>query len=222
MDNNFSAGNTSPTKVSGLQFATPPQKFISWLPIVLVMGGIVILSGALIFKYLTSPKIESATENAPEKSKVLSTETTLLAKTIKVDISGAVEKPGVYEIPDNYRVTDVLITAGGITPKADRNYVSKNINLAQKLSDGQKIYIPFEGETTSNSVTQSTSNTVANGTVNINMASLSELDKLPGIGPVTAQKIIDSRPYLKNDDLLAKKIVSKSVYDKIKDQIATF
>jgi len=99
-------------------------------------------------------------------------------KKIKVDIEGAVEKPGVYEIPFDSRIEDVLISAGGLSVKADREYVSKSVNLAQKLIDGAKIYIP-ELNGSNNSNISNLPNTPNSQLTNINIASESELDKLP-------------------------------------------
>lgn len=137
-------------------------------------------------------------------------------KIYEVDISGAVVKPGVVEIPADSRIQDVLITAGGLDAKADRMYISRYINLAQVVQDGMKIYIPFQGEP---AVAESSG---GQGSYNINNSSQSKLEELPGVGPVTARKIMAGRPYGSVDELLVRKILSKSVYEKIKDQITLF
>jgi len=149
---------------------------------------------------------------------------------IFVDVQGAVISPGVYELKDNVRVKDALIAAGGLSQEANRSWVAKNLNLAAKISDGAKIFIPQKDELVPSSsalgVSASDSNSYAiqtsQGKININTASLSQLDTLSGIGPVTAQKIIDNRPYNSIDDLVAKKAVWKSTFEKIKDKITTF
>ncbi len=112
-----------------------------------------------------------------------------------------------------------MILASGLSQTADRDWVSKNLNLAQKLADGTKIYIPKLGQANAAAV-QNTSQT--NNLININSASLQELDSLPGIGQVTAQKVIDNRPYTSIDDLLSKKIVNQKVFDKLKERISTY
>ncbi len=153
----------------------------------------------------------------------------LSPNTLTVDVSGAVVNPGVYHIAQDARIQDALIAAGGLSDSADRTWVAKSINLAKKLSDGAKVYIPSVGEVAGaqtqagSSVTQSVdaageSSTVA--TVNINSASVDALDSLPGIGKVTAQKIIDNRPYSDINELLSKKVVGASVFGKIKDRIS--
>ena len=146
---------------------------------------------------------------------------------ITVDVSGAVVNPGVYQVSANARVQDALIAAGGLSARADRSFISKNINLALKISDGAKIYIPSIGEVERPSFSAGTNSSAqaviggmpSSGLVNINTASSSDLDTLPGIGPVTAGKIIDNRPYGSIDDLLTKKVVTKSVFEKIKAKI---
>lgn len=134
---------------------------------------------------------------------------------IKVDIEGEVIRPGLYELSSDARVQDALIAAGGLTTNANR----KAINLAAKIADGQKVYIPAEGEIAKSVAGVSDAGGVT-GAISINSASESELDRLPGIGPVTAQKIIDGRPYGAVDELLNRKIVSKSTFEKIQDQIS--
>lgn len=140
---------------------------------------------------------------------------------VMVDVGGAVLKPGIYEFSSDNRINDALIAAGGLAEAANRDWVSQNLNLAAKLTDGGKIYIPFQDETNTNkdSPRSNLQGLSLKDQVNINTASLAELDTLWGIGPVTAQKIIDSRPYAKIEDLLEKKIVKTNVYEAIKDKI---
>jgi len=145
-------------------------------------------------------------------------------KTIIVDVEGAVVKPGVYKLPQESRIQDGLIAAGGLSAQADRQYIAKNLNLATKLNDGTKIYIPAIDEDTAKvpASDNSSQGVIAGNTININTASESELDTLPGIGPVTARKITTGRPYNSISDLLDRKIVSSKVFDQIKDKIATY
>lgn len=154
---------------------------------------------------------------------------------IYVDIAGAVEKPDVYEVSVGARLKDVLILAGGLSAQADRDFFQRNFNLARIVSDQEKFYIPSvyeiqNGLFTENSqtldYTQPNIQTVSSNNVsldsqliNINQATMGELDQLPGVGKVTAQKIIQNRPYSNIDELLTKKVVNKSVFEKIKDLI---
>lgn len=138
---------------------------------------------------------------------------------ITVDVEGAVVNPGVYTLSSKARVKDALIAASGLSADADRAWVAKSLNLAAKISDGSKIYIPKKGDGALGTVVSSGISS-GTGLININSAGLSELDTLSGIGPVTAQKIIDNRPYNLIDDLLNKKVVSSSVFVKIRDKIS--
>jgi competence protein ComEA len=184
------------------------------LPILLSFVGIVlILGGVFSSGILNKPK--AAAVSFPKKSIVSTTS----PQEVKVDISGALINPGVYSLPLNSRVEDAVKAAGGFSEKANSEFISKSLNLSQKVSDGMKIYVPSEGEA---AITVSGGSSVAGVStqmIDLNSASESDLDGLPGVGPVTAQKIIDGRPYSAVEDLQTKKIVSASVFEKIKDKI---
>lgn len=146
-------------------------------------------------------------------------------ETIVIDVSGAVVTPGVYVLMGKPRLEDAIKAAEGFRADANRGYISKYINLAQELVDGTKIYIPFESEqgfTQSQPVVMGTQTRGSSKTVNLNTASQAELESLPGIGPVTASKIISNRPYKSSDDLMTKKIMGKSTFMKIKDVLSTY
>src|SRR4030042_4186276 len=135
---------------------------------------------------------------------------------IWVDLAGSVIQPGVYELPSNSRYKDLLARAGGLSANADRSWIEKNLNLAQELEDGQKVYIPSQGET------GEVAGESVKGKININSASVSELDSLWGIGEARAKSIIENRPYTSVDDLLDKKVIPANVFEAIKDEIAVF
>ena len=141
-----------------------------------------------------------------------------------VDVSGAVEKPGVYELGKGSRIKDALVMAGGLSEDADREYLEKIINMAEEVEDGQKIYIPRQGKGTGDGdrVLGSTSDKVGTGTIDINTASASELDTLWGVGPVRAQAIIDNRPFSKVEELLEKGVLPENVYEEIKDKVSVY
>jgi competence protein ComEA len=136
---------------------------------------------------------------------------------IIVDVEGAVIEPGVYKLTTDKRMVDALAKAGGLSSDADRSWVEKNINLAGKLTDGLKIYIPRSGEEV---LSESDGSGTAVSVININLASIGDLESLPGVGDVTAKKIVDGRPYASIDELLEKKIVGSATFEKIKDKIA--
>lgn len=194
------------------------------LPIGLSLVGIVLIMGGVFASGLhkSKPK-DSSAQNFPKESLVDS------QKMLSVDVSGAVVKPGVYQLKDGSRIEDAMSAAGGFAENANKEYVSKYLNMAQKLSDGSKVYVPVEGEQVSGTVSGGIGGSGAvagvastDSKVNINTATQAELEALPGIGPVTASKIISDRQYQAVEDLLNKKVVSKAVFEKIKDQLVVY
>lgn len=187
------------------------------IPIGLSLVGIVLIIGGVF----TSGLNKAQSKVFPKDSLVEA------QKIISVDVSGAVAKPGVYQLKDGSRIEDAIGASGGFTETANAEYVSKYLNMAQKLSDGSKVYIPFAGEQISGPAVGGTvaGTTTLSGTtakVNINMASQAELEALDGIGPSYASKIISGRPYQVVEDLFNKKIVGKAVFEKIKNSIVVY
>lgn len=142
-------------------------------------------------------------------------------KVIVVDVGGAVVRPGVYRFSSGARLQDALVAAGGVGGLADREWIGKHINLALPLKDADKIYIPFTGEQITG-VAGTGEESVQGQSVNINSATAAELDTLNGVGPVTAEKIISNRPYGSVEDLLTKKVVTSSVFEKIKGRVVVY
>ncbi len=147
---------------------------------------------------------------------------------IIVEVTGEVNKPGVYHLPKDSRIEDLLFKGDGFTKDADSKWITKNLNRAAKLVDGQKLYIPNQSEVLSASVVttgSTTSNSIIGNSatnININSASKEQLESLSGIGPVYAQKIIDNRPYSDISELTSKRIIPQKTFDKIKDQISVY
>lgn len=142
-------------------------------------------------------------------------------KHIFVDVSGGVMKPGMYQLMTGDRINEALVAAEGLAEKADRQWVSKNLNLAQKLTDGQKIYIPLEGEMVNNG-SGDTEGVSLGGKINVNTAGIAELDRLWGVGEATAKKIVENRPYGSVEELLTKKVLKANVYEEIKDEVSVY
>jgi competence protein ComEA len=140
-------------------------------------------------------------------------------ETLVVDVAGAVEKPGVYKLSSGSRIGDALVVAGGLAASADREWVAGTLNLAQKLTDGEKVYIPSNSQITN---PNRGSNPASNKKININTASVSELDGLEGIGEARAQAIVANRPYSKIEELVSKAKIPQSVYEKISSSISVY
>lgn len=183
------------------------------VPIAASLVGLVLLIGGLFSSGILTKTFIKQTKY-PKESLVKP------QTTIKVDVSGAVHTPGVYNLPVDSRVDEAIREAGGVRDDADPEYISKSLNLAQKVSDGMKIYIPRKGDNVLQLQGQALE--VKGNVINVNNASLDELDKLSGVGPVTAQKIIENRPYSSIEELYTKKAVSRAVYEGIKDKVSVY
>jgi len=142
---------------------------------------------------------------------------------LKVDIKGAVQKPGVYEFKQGDRVTDVIGMAGGLSEAAD----STQVNMAQLVEDEMVVYIPIVGEE-AQSVQAAADGMNGGGKegalIDINKATLEELQELPGIGPSKAAAIIAKRDELGSfktiEDLKLVSGIGDKTYEKLKDLIS--
>lgn len=161
--------------------------------------------------------IPDKTEEAESESAV--TEEVSETAMICVFICGAVESEGVYYVPDGSRVNDVLTEAGGFSPDASTSAV----NLAGTVSDGDRIYIPREGEELTDTMTQA--GDISSGLVNINTAGKEELMTLPGVGETRAEEIIRYREqhgkFTQVEDLMNVNGIKEGTFNKLKDKVTT-
>ena len=139
---------------------------------------------------------------------------------IYVDVQGAVNKPGVYVLHGKSRLYEAIDMAEGLTLEAD---ISR-INQAQLLQDGEKIYVPkVNEEFTADIITDQCSGGIKDTKININTATSEELETITGIGPSTAEKIIDYRKnhggFLSIEDLMNVKGIGEKTFEKFKDKI---
>lgn len=170
--------------------------------------------------------IEESKNDIEEKEiKENKEETKEMGTGIFVHIDGWIQNPGVYEIKENDRVNTIIEKAGGLKEGAS----IKSINLAARLSDGDKIYIPNREEEKQIETTEVKGNNTGtvkrtkNSKININKASITELKQITGIGESTANKIIDYRDnvgkFKKIEDIKEVKGIGDSKYESIKDKI---
>lgn len=168
---------------------------------------------------------------------------------VYVDVSGALNNPGVYCLPQGSLIIDAVKKAQGFNSKISLEYVERNINLAKPLSNNQKLYFPSksellcelkdftlkeaeiippiasDGEEGSSGSTENPSGDSSQGEedstgcININTADITTLDSLEGVGLSTAQKIIDNRPYSSIEDLLKVSGIGEATFNKFKDKI---
>jgi competence protein ComEA len=142
---------------------------------------------------------------------------------VRVYVSGAVATPGVYTLPPRSLVNDALKAAGGASADADLD----RINLAQEVRDQQHIHVPHKGEPEQNQPVPTSppggAATPGAKKININTATLDELDTLPKIGPSIAQRIMDYRtkngPFKKIEDLKNVSGIGDATFETIKDLI---
>jgi competence protein ComEA len=112
------------------------------------------------------------------------------AKLVVIDVAGAVRRPGLYRLRSGSRVDDAIAAAGGATGKAQLD----TVNLAAPVADGEQIVVPGRGATASGTAASPpAAGSSPSAPVDLNSATLEQLEALPGIGPVTAQKILDYR-----------------------------
>lgn len=147
---------------------------------------------------------------------------------LAVHVSGAVASPGVYELEEGSRVRDAVEAAGGFAPEASQG----SVNLARKVSDGEQILIltveefeasPSSSSSSGSSDADASGSSGSGGLVNINTAGLEALDSLPGVGPATAQAILDEReangPFTSIEDIQRVSGIGEKKYEKLKGSI---
>ena len=201
---------------------------------------IIIISGMIygIFNYFTQNKNKENLENISQDIIINNqtentTEENNNQEKIVIHITGAICNEGIYELEENSRIADAVKMAGGLKEDADL----KQINLSYVLEDGMKINIPSKNESTNESRNEDSNNTEnyitkenlnsSNNTkiskVNINNATQTELETLPGIGPSTALKIINYRKekgkFNKIEDIKNVNGIGESKFNKIKEFI---
>ena len=141
------------------------------------------------------------------------------SERLVVDVEGAVLRPGVIELPAGSRVADAIEAAGGYGPHVDLAAAAAQVNLAAVLRDGQQIVVPLVGAATGGGTG---SGAGTGGLVDLNSASPEELDALPGIGPVTVQKIVAARteqPFASLEEMVTRKVRTNAQVDKIRDLV---
>jgi competence protein ComEA len=148
------------------------------------------------------------------------------AEDLVVDVQGAVVRPGIVHLPSGSRIADAIVAAGGYGPRVAADRVGQSLNLAALVKDGDKVIVPSRDDpVASPPATSDGQNATAaggSGPLDLNRATAAELDGLPGIGPVTAAKIIaarDEQAFSSVDDLRTRKILGQATFDKVKSLV---
>jgi len=216
-------------------FAPILKKSKKYLLEIILLTVAVIITIAALFLYVKNGE-QAVGVGLDRPSAEVSQISKISPSKIFVDVSGAVKKPNVYEISFGARLKEVINKAGGLSDEADTVFFNRNFNLARIITDQEKIYVPSIVEINNGIFVQNqrtldyttpTSTGIAsnaptednNQLINLNYATIEELDTLPGIGKITANKIIKNRPYQTIEELLTKKVVNKSQFEKIKELI---
>ena len=203
----------------------------------------VLLTGCIITSLIsTNNKAKTLPGSSlPQSAQGAVTSKTAQAKTVRVQVSGAVLEPGIYDVPASCRVEEAIAAAGGLTENAD----SERVNLVRKVRDGMQIRVPVRKAARTNRTqrknaqaksglgdsasVKSSSAKAGSGrnssmmqSVHINSASAGELQQLPGIGPALAKRIVETRSggrFTSADDLLRVPGIGKAKLAKLRDYV---
>lgn len=202
----------------------------------------VLLTGCIITSLIsTNDKEKPLAGSSLQSVQSAVTSKAVQVKTVRVQVSGAVLEPGIYDVPANYRVEEAIAAAGGMTENAD----SERVNLVRKVRDGMQIRVPVQKAArtsrTQRKNAQATAGYSASSTkkvgstragaeknnsavqnVRINSAGVSELQQLPGIGPALAQRIVETRSrgrFSSADDLLRVPGIGKAKLAKLRNYV---
>ena len=190
------------------------------LAAVVVGAGIVLITAAT-----PTPRVVlSDASESPEPSAAASSGA---SGTWLIDVEGGVAQPGLYRMPPGSRVGDAIRAAGGFGPRVDAAAASAELNLAALLEDGAKVEVPVRGARHAVAASGAPKGAKQRGAgeadrVDLNRADAAGLEALPGIGPVTAAKILASREeaaFQAVDELRTRKLVGPSTFEKIKDLV---
>jgi competence protein ComEA len=186
------------------------------LVVALVLGSRLLAHAGTASDQTVPPPLKPSTRAA----------STVAAAAVVVDVVGAVRRPGLYRLPEGSRVADAVARAGGLSRKAVRSLV----NLAAPVADGQQVLVASSvagapgAPVAAGGAAGGAPGMPATGPVHLNSATVEQLDALPGVGPVTAQKILDYRTqhglFQSVDELDAVSGIGPAKLDSLRDLVA--
>ncbi|HET7027360.1 MAG TPA: helix-hairpin-helix domain-containing protein [Candidatus Limnocylindrales bacterium] len=188
--------------------------------IILAVGGAVIASLVLALAIGVGQGSDERTVIVPSAG-ASGDATATGAAPIVVEVSGAVQRPGLVRLPAGSRIADAIAAAGGYGPGVDAE-AARALHLAQPVADGDQVRVPARGDPTAASGGGRPPSVGPGAPIDLNTATAEQLDTLPGIGPATAAKIITARTerrFASLDDVRDRKVVGAATLDKIKDLV---
>jgi competence protein ComEA len=148
----------------------------------------------------------------------------VLGGVLVVEIVGAVVDPGVYRLPTGSRVGDLVAAAGGYGARVDTTRADRDLNQAALLHDGDQVRVPSrdDPEIAAGGSGDAATAGIGDGLVDLNQATAAELDALPGIGPVTIEKILAAReesPFTSIEDLRTRGLLGEKTFERIRESL---
>ena len=187
-------------------------------PTALALGAAVIVAGLAAIVALSG--LPGSAADADEPSAPVAAGAADHGGELVIEVAGAVARPGVYHLATGSRIGDAITAAGGFGPRVAADRVAAELNLAAPLHDGDRIVVPSRDQAASPAPGRGGTGAPASpGLVDLNRATEAELDALPGIGPVTAAKIVASRaeaPFTSVDELRSRGLVGQKTFDKLR------
>jgi competence protein ComEA len=225
---------------TGSASAPAAQSPLRWLPVLLIGLAVVLATAAgLVILTGPNPSVEIAGDQpvvagsqpgASSRVAVAAGSPSASAELLVVDVQGAVVHPGVVRLVAGSRVGDAIAAAGGYGPRVAPDRVGRSLNLAALLHDGDQVVVPSRDDPAGPGLAGGgggpggpATSAPASGPIDLNTATAEQLDTLPGIGPITAAKILaarDEQRFAAVDDLKTRKLVGSATFDKLKDLVA--
>jgi competence protein ComEA len=188
-------------------------------PVVLMAAGGAVLIGALAVALAVGGNGSVDVAPGGNGNVAVAASSAVVGGEVVVDIGGAVVTPGVYRLAAGARVGDAIDAAGGFSNRVDADRVAAELNLAAAVSDGQQIRVPSRDDPATRTAAPGSGAGSSGGLIDLNTATQAELESLPGIGPVTATKILDARaqtPFASIDELRERGLVGEKTFDSIR------
>lgn len=213
----------------------PEPRGRPWIAIAAGVLAVAVATGAILLAARPGPSVAadgatSLVAGPADEGGSPSADPAARPAIVVVEVGGAVVRPGVYRLPAGSRVGDAIEAAGGFGPRIDAAAADRALNLAAQLADGAEVHVPSRDEAArapsgvpdgagGGGGGGSSGGGAAGTLIDLNNASTTELDALPGIGPATAAKIIAGRPYASVNELGTRKVVGAATLEKIRSLV---